>query len=223
MKQYQAWTTGGAANDWFQRNRQKYETMSVTPPIELFTKYVKPSQRVIEIGCCTGHHLNLLQQRTRCFGVGTDPSIEAIAYGRQQYPHLQLFVGTADRLNFIDCPFRDASFDAVWFSFCLYLVDRDYLCKVVLEADRVLKAGGYLFIADFDPVQPCRRTYVHDPGLWSYKMNYPALWLANPAYTLVEKVPYSHTTYTFHADPQERLAAWVLYKQPHDVAWPEVP
>ena len=90
--------------------------------------------------------------------------------------------------------------------FCLYLVDRSLLQRVVAEADRVLANGGLLAILDFDPDVPCARPYHHRPGLMSYKMDYAALFLANPAYVLVDKLSTSHTTGQWDPDPQERVA-----------------
>jgi adenylyltransferase/sulfurtransferase len=42
--------------------------------------------------------------------------------------------------------------DLVLFGFCLYLVDRKLISRVVAEADRVLKDTGFLGIVDFDVV-----------------------------------------------------------------------
>lgn len=68
-------------------------------------------------------------------------------------------------------------------------------------------------ITDFDPDHPHRRPFKHQVGLWSYKMQYPQLWLASPAYVLAEKVAFSHEGEEFHADPEKRVASWVLVKQ----------
>lgn len=76
----------------------------------------------------------------------------------------------------------------------------------------MLKDGGTLCIVDFDPGAPCKRAYHHSPGLWSYKMDYAALFLANPAYRLAEKVSASHDSLAFSADPQERIGIWSCRK-----------
>lgn len=164
--------------------------------------------RVLEIGCANGGHLAALQARFAITGAGIDPGQAAIAEGRARYPQLDLQVATADQL-----PHADGSFDVVWFGFCLYLVDRSLLWRCVAEADRVLREGGRLIITDFDPGFPRARPYVHSPGVWSWKMDYPALWLANPAYHCAQRVSYSHAGPGFEPQADERVATTVLVKQ----------
>jgi ubiquinone/menaquinone biosynthesis C-methylase UbiE len=120
--------------------------------------------------------------------VGIDPSDGAIADGRARFPHIAFARGTADAL-----PFPACSFDFVCFGFCLYLCDRSDLFRIVAEADRVLTDGGHLVIYDFYVRSPYRRVYHHDRRMFSYKMDYTRLFLANPAYRLL-------TLYAFGTD-----------------------
>lgn len=163
--------------------------------------------QVLEIGCGQGDKLDALSRIRTIQACGIDPSARAVAAGTSDFPHLELCVGTADAL-----PYADESQDMVWFGFCLYLVDRSLLQRVVAEADRVLRDGGLLVVVDFDPLAPCKRAYHHKSGLYSYKMDYPSLFLANPAYSLVEKFSTSHTTVDWMHDPQELIALNVCRK-----------
>jgi len=216
-KQHLAWAEGGAADAWFERNRMKLD-MDAEPGKStlFFARHIRAGQRVLEIGASNGHQLHRLKQIAGCDVYGIDPSPSAIADGLSRYPGLTLSVGTADTLDF-----QNEFFDVVIFGFCLYLVDRGLLMRSVAEADRVLARGGRLMIVDFDPAVPHRRPFVHQQGLWSYKMCYPNLWLANPNYILAEKFSYSHDGDTFHSDPNERVAAWVLVKQGGDDSYPQ--
>lgn len=162
---------------------------------------------VLEIGCGQGGNLDALSRLRDIKGYGLDPSVRAVSSGAAAFPHLELCVGTADAL-----PYADESLDLVWFGFCLYLIDRNLLQRVVAEADRVLRDGGLLAVIDFDPVAPCKRDYHHKAGLYSYKMDYARLFLANPAYSLVEKYSTSHTTGFWARDPQERAALNICRK-----------
>ena len=175
--------------------------------IKLFSSFITKGSRVLEIGCANGIKLESLRQNTKCVGYGIDPSKHAIRDGVQRYPLLNLKVGSANQLEF-----EDKFFDVVIFGFCLYLLDRDFVMRAVSESDRVLANNGYLMITDFDPVIPFRRPYKHIEGAFTYEMQYPNLWLANPAYSLVEKISFTHFADKFGLDPQERLASWVLYK-----------
>lgn len=193
---------------WYQRNKacEKLDK----PDVLLGEKYASQIKggKILEIGVGGAGKLN----KYSTFGLdayGIDPSKQAIDEGKVSYPHLNLSVGTADQLNFVD-----NFFDVVIFGFCLYLIDRSLLSKVVSEADRVLKDQGFLIITDFDPLYPCKRPYHHlpDKNIHSYKMDYAKLFLAYPHYTLVEKVSYSHGENAFSFDPQERIATSVLFK-----------
>lgn len=198
-------------DQWFARNRSALDATSPAREriVDRLAGQMPPGRaaRVLEIGCGPGHNLALLASRRPIEGHGIDPSSDAIACGTARHPQLRLQVGTADAL-----PFADGAFDLVWFGFCLYLVDRPLLYRVVAEADRVLADGGLLAILDFDPGAPCARPYHHRPGLMSYKMDYAALFLANPAYVLVDKLSTSHTTGEWEPDPQERVALTLCRK-----------
>ncbi len=210
--QHAAWSEGAAANEWFRRNAAVLDPQTLdNKSIRLFSGHLRCGERLLEIGCANGYQSERLRTLCQCEVWGLDPSTEAIAQGSARFPQLKLSVGTADRL-----PFADGHFNAVLFGFCLYLVDRRLLPQVVAEADRVLAPGGRLMITDFDPPQAHRRPFKHQAGLWSYKMQYPQLWLASPAYALAEKVAFSHEGQEFHSDPSKRVASWVLVKQPED-------
>ena len=73
---------------------------------------------------------------------GIDPSIKAIKANKNL--NISLKKGTADAL-----PYKDKSFDLVIYGFCLYLVDKELLFKVVHEANRVIKLKGNVAIFDF--------------------------------------------------------------------------
>lgn len=193
---------------YFSRNKDR---LSDTSPIkDLVTSRLAHhlghdrTSNVLEIGCSSGENLIALNSLAPIRGCGIDPSAEAVRVGRNSHPTLDLRVGTAEAL-----PFEDDSMDAIWFGFCLYLVDRKLLHRAVCEADRVLKDGGLIAIHDFDPDLPCARPYRHFPGLMSYKMDYSRLFLADPAYSLAEKTCFNHHDLTWVGDPQERLALWI--------------
>ena len=196
---------------YFRRNASGYDPAQAQEsslPLEVLRGYLRPGARVLEIGCANGLNLERLRRDPGCAGSGIDPSAAAIASGQREFPALDLQVATADRL-----PFPDASFDLVWFGFCLYVVDRALLPRVVAEADRVLKDGGFLGIVDFDPDAPVRRRYSHAAGVSSFKTDHARMFLGFPQYVLAEKRPYSHAAGGWDPDPGERLAVQVLAKQ----------
>ena len=206
----------GEGDEYLRRNLAKMNAKNASEDIRLFARYSKPRAKVLEIGCANGAKLAQLQALVPCEAWGIDPSAEAIRSGCQRFPNLHLSVGTADHLDF-----PDASFDFVIFGFCLYLVDRPLLTRVMAEADRVLCDRGFLGITDFDAKTPCKRPYAHYAGIWSYKLDYGKLFAQLPHFVLAEKISYSHNGGDrFAFDPQERVASWVLAKD-HDGAYLE--
>lgn len=200
----------GEGDAYFRRNEAGYVTApggDESLPLSVVRRYVGAQSHVLEIGCANGLNLERLRQTVGCKGAGIDPSAAAIETGTRDFPDLDLRRGTADLL-----PFADASFDLVWFGFCLYVTDRSLLPRVVAEADRVLRDGGFIVIVDFDPAQPVRRRYSHAQGVTTYKTDHARLFLGFPQYCLAEKRPFSHGGAGFERDGDERLAIQVLYK-----------
>jgi ubiquinone/menaquinone biosynthesis C-methylase UbiE len=147
------------------------------------SQLVRSGDRVLEIGCSDGRRVATIGELSGvdCELVGVDPSTEAIESGRTRFPSVDLRVGTADATGV------DGEVRLLLFGFCLYLCDRSSLFAITVEADRLLADGGVLAVIDFDPPAPLRRQYRHLDGIWSYKMDYAGLFLASPAYTLIEK------------------------------------
>jgi ubiquinone/menaquinone biosynthesis C-methylase UbiE len=207
---------------WFERNKSNQDVYEV---YKLITKYLNRNSRVLEIGCSGGKNLNYFEKTIGCECYGIDPSTQAINQGKKDYPNLNLFVGTADELNF-----DDEFYDFVIFGFCLCLVDRKLLPRIIAEADRVLKNKGFLAINDFDTKIPIKKEYKHYDGLKTYKYDYSSIFLSFPHYTLVEKNSFSHdslaekTSYSHHSNSSitfnenidERVASVILFKNYHD-------
>ncbi|MDO8533503.1 MAG: class I SAM-dependent methyltransferase, partial [Xanthobacteraceae bacterium] len=170
----------GEGDAWFARNRMAIEktVKDKSDPVLMSIKELSVRPRdILEVGCANGWRLDLLAREYGAKGTGIDPSEEAITDGRRRFPALELRRGTADTLSF-----ADGRFDLLIYGFCLYLCDRHDLFRIVAEGDRVLAEGGHLVIYDFLVNEPHRRIYHHDPRLVSFKMNYAALFYANPAY-----------------------------------------
>jgi SAM-dependent methyltransferase len=198
-------------NNFF--NRNKSEIAKPNPARDMTVERISHhlvrtgTCRVLEVGCASGANLNALNNVKPIEGFGIEPSSDAVRVGQQIFPNLNLKIGTADAL-----PFDDGFMDVIWYGFCLYLVDRVFLHRVVAEADRVLKDGGLIVIHDFDPGAPSVRPYRHHPGVNSYKMDYSAFFLCDPAYSLVEKLSFTQFDAHWSEDVQQRLGLWLCRK-----------
>lgn len=171
----------GEADAWHQRNASQGGKLDRVVH-SLYIQDITPNE-VIEIGCGDGFRLNMLHADYECRCYGLEPSRNAIRKGQEKYPHIQFWNGTARDLKW----FYRA--DLIIFGFCLYVVDREDIPKIVSEADAILMDGGHIVIHDFDQETPQAVPYKHKDGVYSYKMDHSKLWLANPAYELVSKTP----------------------------------
>jgi SAM-dependent methyltransferase len=200
----------GEADAYFHRNAQQnaHEHAAALQdpchdPIIRALIEIKP-QRILEVGASNGWRLDVARQLWHTKAHGIDPSRAAVADGNTRYPSIALQVGTADALP-------AALFDCVVFGFCLYLCDRPDLFRIAAEADRVLAGGGHLVVYDFFPTAPHCNPYVHRPGIFSYKMDYAALWRWHPSYSV-----WRHEVIAKSGedpmDPNRRLAVTVLRK-----------
>ena len=123
-----------------------------------------PIENLLDAGTGTGRMLELLNTRVRR-GVGVDASPEMLAIARDRLmragaQHCQVRLADVFRL-----PFPDGGplggFDAVLFHQVLHYLDDPQ--AAVIEAARVMKAGGRLLIADFaqHELEFLRRDYAH--------------------------------------------------------------
>jgi len=192
----------GEGNAWHQRNVANLGRVE-HPIIDALRSHDIKPKRAIEIGCGYGYNIGAIQALYECPAVGIDPSDEAISFGRKTYPKVKFITGTASYQHFL------REHDLVIYGFCLYLCDRESLSSIISVGDLALQDGGHLIIHDFDPEYPHKVPYHHKAGLFSYKMDYSKLWLANPAYSLVSKnvIP-------------DGTAVWVLKKN-ISTGWPE--
>jgi ubiquinone/menaquinone biosynthesis C-methylase UbiE len=163
---------------WYERNK---DVSREHDPVLAAMRYckIKP-MAVMEIGCGDGWRLARIQETyPEAYVTGLDASEKAM----MNQKHLMGWgVAPADLEIF-----PDGRFDLVIFGFCLYVMDREDLFETVYRTDKILKDGGYLIIHDFYSKLPYSNAYVHKEGIRSYKMDYAALWLSHPYYSVVNR------------------------------------
>lgn len=115
-------------------------------------------QQVLEVGCGTGHWLQVLHA-WGLNGAGLDASAEMLARAQAGLPGIALVQGRAERL-----PWTAESFDRV---FCInalhHFVDKQ---AFLAEARRILRPGGMMLTVGLDPHRGTDQWYVYEyfPG-----------------------------------------------------------
>ncbi|HWX30690.1 MAG TPA: class I SAM-dependent methyltransferase [Steroidobacteraceae bacterium] len=194
---------------WFSRNEtalaaRDWSRDPICRRLEALPRTNEPS-RTLEIGCSDGSRLQYLAGRGRFKVFGIEPSGKAVAKARER--GIEAIRTTADNL-----PFADASMDIVIFGFCLYLCDDRDLFRIAHEADRVLASPGWLLILDFEARAPTYRSYSHQEGIRSRKMNYASMFAWHPAYTLASYEKFYHGSELWTDDPDEWVSLACLRK-----------
>jgi ubiquinone/menaquinone biosynthesis C-methylase UbiE len=111
---------------------------------------VRPSDRILDIGCGTGTFAAMLKRsHPTVHIVGLDPDPRALARARRKADRASLVIrfdeGYSD-----DMPYPDASFDRIFSSFMFHHLKTDQREKTLREVRRVLAPGGSFHLLDFE-------------------------------------------------------------------------
>lgn len=123
------------------------ESKQFTTPFqrEEFARYVRKSDRILDVGCGYGRTLQELYASGYTNLLGIDFSASMIARGKQMYPLLDLKTMESKR---IDLP--DNSSDAIiLFAVLTCIVSNEEQLSLLREIRRVLRPNGILYINDF--------------------------------------------------------------------------
>jgi 2-polyprenyl-3-methyl-5-hydroxy-6-metoxy-1,4-benzoquinol methylase len=116
----------------------KYLTDHGKVEVNYLDKYLKPNQKILEIGCGAGHLSNyLFKKKLKVSSI--DFSQHMVDISKKNYPHLNPKVMNAEKLSF-----KDNSFDVV---ISYELIEHLFDVKSHLsEVNRILKKGGLYII-----------------------------------------------------------------------------
>jgi len=203
----------GEGDRWFERNRHALveADWAADAPLRLVETHALQPASVFEMGAANGYRLAALRRRFGCVAMGVDASAAAVADGAQRFPAVRLAHASGDAVPF------EHQFDLVVANFVLHWVDRALLTRTLAELDRLVVDGGHLVIGDFLPDQPSRRLYHHLPasGVYTYKQDYAAPFLATGCYEPVAMLTGSHTPASLGtaATGADRIATHLLRKR----------
>ena len=118
---------------------------------------LRPSHRVLDVGCGTGTLAVLIARRYKDIHVtGIDPDPKALARAMRKAARAR--VSVSFECAFGDAlPFADGTFDRVFSSMMFHHVPKEEKPGVLAEIRRVLKAGATLELLDFAGGRPPNR------------------------------------------------------------------
>jgi len=201
------------ADRYFDRNKSALRNAdwSADPPLRLMELYHLQPRSALEIGAANGYRLGAIAARWGTEVTAVEPSALAIADGQARFPEVKFLQATASAIP------MQGQVDLVIVNFVLHWVSRDTLLRSVAEIDRLLVDGGFLILGDFEPSNRVRVRYHHrsEEEIYTYKQNYPAVFLASGLYHTVAALTGGHGSTTPVADVSEgeRTGVWLLRKQ----------
>lgn len=113
---------------------------------------VKEGSHVLDMGCGFGRNANWLAERGALVDAININSTE-LEEAKKRAEDLSLNVNYV-KADAGDLPFPGSSFDVVLDAGCTHMCDRETQQKSVLEANRILKPGGYLQFFGFSKEHP---------------------------------------------------------------------
>jgi ubiquinone/menaquinone biosynthesis C-methylase UbiE len=128
----------------FRGRRRSYEALLAVAGVRL-------GDRVLDVGCGPGYFARMLASATGPAGrvVGIDAAPEMIEYAKRKARRLAnctFQTGAAESMTF-----DDASFDTVVSSLMMHHLPEEQRARAVREMVRVLRPGGTLVLADYEP------------------------------------------------------------------------
>ncbi|MDD5043260.1 MAG: class I SAM-dependent methyltransferase [Patescibacteria group bacterium] len=122
----------------------------IWPDLEIFGKYIKAGDKVLDLGCGNGRLYDFLKNKSINY-FGVDNSEALINEAKKKYPEIadKFQVGDALDLNF-----PDNHFDAVMMVAVLnHLPSKELRLQVLNNVKRVLKPDGYLLMTNWNLYQ----------------------------------------------------------------------
>jgi len=105
------------------------------------TVHLSKGDKVLDVACGNGTLLAMLASKEDIAGFGVDISDQMIAEARHRYPEMEFFTASCEEL-----PFGSESIDVIMVSSSYHhFPDVD---AFAVEAKRVLKSGGQVYIAE---------------------------------------------------------------------------
>lgn len=211
----------GEGNQWFLRNHDSLLPERDDFIVRVLERIGLRPKKIAEVGCSNGWRLEKLRRlfSADCFGV--EASGKAVESAHDNFPQIRVQQQDISRMDIRE------TFDLVICNFVFHWLDRAQLLQAVARLDTLLEPGGYLILGDFLPDFNQRRRYHHLPNeeVYTYKQDYPEIFIASGLYKEVIRETFSHDQKEKQAQyvpSGERAVISVLRKMKRDEYYPEM-
>lgn len=198
-------------DDWFWRNKSRLESKQSIKYAKVLTEWLFPFKKeinkILEIGCGSGHQLNYIAKILNSKAYGVDISSDALKYIKKKFPKINVKKSNGNKV-----PYRN-NFDLVNLGFVLMYMNKPQLIKHLDDIFRLVKPGKFLSVMDFDTPYNYVNIYKHNKNIRIYKRDNVKVLLSSGHYTLVNKFQMSHDNLHFSKEVDERICLALLYKE----------
>lgn len=173
------------ADAWIRRNLDSTHPAPPDDPVLMALAASELAERgsLLDVGGAAGRiAAGFLRDHPGWAVTVVEPSSEAITAGNRLFPSIRFVKGSIS--DDLPTSADGAGHDVVVISGVLCWVDRSALSRAVANTDAALADRGLLVISDFDAPAPRANPYHHAPGIFTYKQDYAACWLALGIYHL---------------------------------------
>jgi ubiquinone/menaquinone biosynthesis C-methylase UbiE len=127
---------------------------------------IRPGDSVLDLGCGTGTQAVSAARRVGPGGsvVGVDISAEMVSAARRKSERAGLEI-SFERADAAVLPFEDATFDVVTMTTVMHMLPAERHRTCLVEAKRVLKAGGRFLVVDYSEELGQRSGWVSKVGM----------------------------------------------------------
>ena len=195
------------ADDWYERNLS--EDVKPVSDDNNIIKAIKlgnlPEEgNFIDLGGGAGSiAAGIINILPKWKGTVLELSNKAVNKGAKLFPKLSFINGSLTKYDAI----KDKIFDLAVISMVLHLIDRKFLSIALANIDQVVKPGGFIIIQDFYSPFPKANKSSHRKGIFIFKQDYVASFLALNTYTEIYRMqgPTQHSVF----DKNDPYDVWV--------------
>jgi SAM-dependent methyltransferase len=209
------------ADAYFRRNRDVVAADSDDPVLDALRQvHLKPRGLLLDVGGAAGRiAAGYLRDHPTWEAHVLEPSADEINAGRKAFPRVNFQEASITQAHSIS---DGGKYDIVVVSAVLHWIQRDLLTRAIANIDGALADGGLIVFADFGVPYPRANPYAPKAGLFTYKQNYSASFLALGIYHLEFWQSYTEGTAYEPSDPYDCQWSTALLRKDvqNRYAWP---